>query len=93
MHVLCTDCGKTWNLSCPECAHDKASWHTRDTGHEKVLVTGTDKTKGVPFEDGHRPRWFIRQMWLDIDDAEKKRIRHDNTQAPDTDTGRDVQLH
>lgn len=90
MHVLCTSCGKAWNLGCPECAHDKASWHTRESGHEKVLVTGTDTTKGVPFEEGHRPPWFIRHMWLDIDDAEKKRTRHDNPRNTNADTERDA---
>ena len=46
MHVLCTHCGKTWNLACPECAHDNAAWHTGETGHERVLVSGVDDTKG-----------------------------------------------
>jgi hypothetical protein len=48
MHVLCPDCGKTWNLACPECAHDKAAWHTRETGHDRVRVSGVDDTKGRP---------------------------------------------
>jgi hypothetical protein len=57
MHVLCTVCGKTWNLACPECAHDKAAWHTGETGHENVRVSGTDTTKGWPPE-GYRPNWI-----------------------------------
>jgi hypothetical protein len=60
MHVLCTVCRRSWNLACPECAHDKAARHTAETGHAQVRVTGIDTTKGDP-PDGPKsyvPAWI-----------------------------------
>jgi hypothetical protein len=57
MHVLCTVCRRSWNLACPECAHDKAAWHTAETGHAQVRVSGVDTTKGWP-PQSYRPTWI-----------------------------------